>query len=164
MRPARVSALSAALSAAEEAEILARVRAGGRARREAAGDLFRRLREPVHAVCLHVTGRRAEAEAAVTEAFRAVDSGLARFPSESRLTTWVYRLALRASFQARARGRDVGATPRAWLPAGPRMVLALFAIGGLRSGEIADILGIPEESAWSRLYVARKMLMEVQGR
>lgn len=164
MRPACVPALSATLSAAEEAEILARVRAGGAARRGAAGDLFRRLREPIHAVCLHVTGRRADAEVAVAEAFRAVRRGLPGFASESRLTTGVYRLALRASFRARARGRDGVSTPLACLPAGPRLVLALFSIDGLRSGEIAEILGIPEETAWSRLHAARRMLMGAQGR
>jgi RNA polymerase sigma-70 factor (ECF subfamily) len=144
--------------------MLARVRAGGGARREAAGDLFRRLREPVHAVCLHVTGRRADAEAAVAEAFRAVQRGLTGFTGESRLTTWVYRLALRASFRARARGRDGVSTPLACLPAGPRLVLALFSIDGLRSGEIADILGIPDEAAWLRLHAAREKLVGAQGR
>ena len=162
--PAQPSTRSAALSVSEEAEVLARVRAGGAARREAAGDLFRRLREPVHAVCLHVTGRRADAEAAVAEAFRAVRRGLPGFTSESRLTTWVYRLALRASFRARARGREGVSTPLACLPAGPRLVLALFSIDGLRSGEIAGILGIPEETAWSRLHAARRMLVVAQGR
>jgi RNA polymerase sigma-70 factor (ECF subfamily) len=162
--PVHPSTHSAALSVAEEAEVVARVRAGGGARREAAGDLFRRLREPVHAVCLHVTGRRADAEFAAAEAFRAVRRGLPGFTSESRLTTWVYRLALRASFRARARGRDGVSTPLACLPAGPRLVLALFSIDGLRSGEIADILGIPEETAWSRLHAARRMLVGTQGR
>jgi len=159
MRPGRVPALSAA----EEAEILVRVRAGGAARREGAGDLFRRLREPVHAVCLHVTGRRADAEAAVAEAFLAVQRALPGFTTESRVTTWVYRLALRAAFRARARGRDGVSTPLSCLSAGPRLVLALFSIDGLRSGEIAEILGIPEEEAWSRLHAARRMLSGTQG-
>ena len=162
MRSAPGPSRFAALSAAEEAEILARVRAGGAARREGASDLFRRLGEPIHAVCLHVTGRRADAEVAVAEAFRAVRRGLPGFASESRLTTRVYRLALRASFRARARRLDGEPAPLACLPAGPRAVLALFAIEGIRSGEVADILGIPEDAVWSRLHAARKMLAEVQ--
>jgi RNA polymerase sigma-70 factor (ECF subfamily) len=52
----------------------------------------------------------------------------------------------------------------ACLPAGPRLVLALFSIEGLRSGEIADILGIPEETAWSRLHAARRLLVGAQSR
>ena len=166
MRPARVPALSAALSAAEEAQILARVRAGGRPRREASSDLFRRLREPIHAVCLHVTGRRADAEAAVREAFVAVHRGLPGFRGASRLTTWTYRIAVRAALRARARRRDgeplEGAL--ASLPAGPRAVLSLFAVEGLSHAEIADVLGIPEGTVWPRLHAARRMVLESMGR
>ena len=166
MRPARVPALSAALSAAEEAEILAGVRAGGRPRREASSDLFRRLREPIHALCLHVTGRRTDAEAAVQEAFVAVHRGLPDHRGTSRLTTWVYRIALRAAFRARARRR--GGEPLegglASLPAGSRAVLSLFAVEGLSHQEIADVLGIPEDAVWTPLQAARRMVVEPAGR
>ena len=158
--PARLPSLSAA----EEAEILAGARAGRAARGEAFERIFRATREPVLAVCLHLTARRGDAEDAVTEVFHAVHRGLAGVTGESRLTTWVYRIALRASFRARARARrlDGEPAPLACLPAGPRAVLALFAIDGIRSGEVADILGIPEDAVWSRLHAARKMLAEVQ--
>ena len=105
--PVRASALSAALSAAEETEIVARVRAGGRARREAAGDLFRRLREPVHAVCLHVTGRRADAEARrgrrPSAPFDRGLPGFARISPDSPPGCTGSRL--RASFRAHSRAR-----------------------------------------------------------
>jgi len=175
------------LASAQEAEILAGVRAGGEARREASDRLFRELREPLHAVCLHLTGRRADAEDAVQEVFVAVHRGIPEFRGASRLTTWVYRIALRASFRARARNRagesldpntaggggeaemvsrdearhTVAAMAR--LPAGPRAVLSLFAIEGLSHQEIADILGIPEGTVWSRLHAARRMLVESMG-
>jgi RNA polymerase sigma-70 factor (ECF subfamily) len=166
MRPAPGPALSAALSAAEEAKILARVRAGGAARREGAGDLFRRLREPIHAVCLHVTGRRADAEDAVREAFAAVHRGLADLRGASTLTTWAYRIALRAAFRAHARrrGGELLEGALASLPAGPRAVLALFAVDGLSHAEIAHILGIPEGTVWTRLQAARRMGLEPVGR
>lgn len=152
------------LSAAEEAEILACARAGRAARGEAFERIYRATREPVLAVCLHLTGRRGDAEDAATEVFHALRRGIAGVTGESRLTTWVYRIALRASFRARARARrlDGEPAPLACLPAGPRAVLALFAIDGIRSGEVADILGIPEDAVWSRLHAARKMLAEVQ--
>lgn len=160
--PARLPSLSAA----EEAEILAGARAGRAARGEAFERIFRATREPVLAVCLHLTGRRGDAEDAATEVFHALHRGIAGVTGESRLTTWVYRIALRASFRARARARarrlDGEPAPLACLPAGPRAVLALFAIDGIRSGEVADILGIPEDAVWSRLHAARKMLAEVQ--
>ncbi|MEI6226661.1 MAG: RNA polymerase sigma factor [Deltaproteobacteria bacterium] len=172
------------LSSAEEAEILAGVRAGGAARREASDRLFRKLREPLHSLCMHLTGRRADAEDAVQEVFVAVHQGLPEFRGASRLTTWVYRIALRAAFRARSRRQEgapvdegasggggegemvrrdefrrVGAA-MARLPAEPRAVLSLFAIEGLSHREIADILGIPEGTVWSRLHAARRMLVE----
>jgi RNA polymerase sigma-70 factor (ECF subfamily) len=47
------------------------------------------------------------------------------------------------------------------LPAEPRAVLSLFAIEGLSHREIADILGVPEGTVWSRLHAARRALLEV---
>jgi RNA polymerase sigma-70 factor (ECF subfamily) len=172
------------LSSAEEAEILAGVRAGGEARRAASDRLCRKLREPLHALCLHLTGRRADAEDAVQDALAAVDRGLPQFRGASRITTWAYRIALRASLQTRARRRDAepldpetpggggegematrdearrAAAALARLPAEPRAVLSLFAIDGLPHSEIADILGVPEGTVWSRLHAARRMLLE----
>jgi len=171
------------LSSAEEAEILAGVRSGGAARRQASDRLFRELREPLHALCMHITGRRADAEDAVQEIFVAVHRGLPEFRGASRLTTWIYRIALRAAFRARARRRDGEpldpetpggggesdmvardearrvASAMARLPAGPRAVLSLFAVEGLSHREIADILGVPEGTVWSRLHAARRMLV-----
>lgn len=176
------------LTSEEEAAILAGVRAGGAARRAASDGLCRALREPLHALCLHLTGRRADAEDAVQEVLVAVDRGLPAFRGAARLTTWVYRIALRASLQARARRRDgepldpetpggggEGAmairdearratAALARLPAEPRALLSLFAIDGLSHAEIADILGIPEGTVWSRLHAARKALLEVMAR
>jgi RNA polymerase sigma-70 factor (ECF subfamily) len=172
------------LSSAEEAEILAGVRAGGAARRAASDRLFRELREPLHAVCMNLTGRRADAEDAVQEVFVAVHRGLPAFRGASRLTTWIYRIALRAALHARARRQDGepldpetpggggeadmatrdearrAAAALGRLPAGPRAVLSLFAVEGLSHREIADILGIPEGTVWSRLHAARRMLVE----
>ncbi len=170
------------LSSEEEAEVLAGVRAGGEARRAASDRLCRALREPLFALCLHLTGRRADAEDAVQEVLAAVDRGLPSFEGASRLTTWVYRIALRASLQVRARRRDAEpldpetpggggeaemavrdearrvAAALARLPAEPRVVLSLFAIEGLPHAEIADILGVPEGTVWSRLHAARRLL------
>jgi RNA polymerase sigma-70 factor (ECF subfamily) len=87
-----------------------------------------------------------------------VRGGLAGFRGESRLATWVFRIALRASLQTRARRRVVAAGPLSRLPAGPRAVLSLFGIDGLSPVEIADVLGVPEGAAWSRLHSARAML------
>jgi RNA polymerase sigma-70 factor (ECF subfamily) len=146
------------LSPAEEAEILVGAKAGGPSGAAAFDRAFLALREPVFALCLHLTGRSDDAEEALRDAFRAVRGGLAGFRGESRLSTWVLRVALRASLQTRARRRVVAAGPLSRLPAGPRAVLALFAIDGLSPDEVADVLGVPESDAWSRLHSARAML------
>jgi RNA polymerase sigma-70 factor (ECF subfamily) len=119
--------------------------------------MFEALREPVFALCLHLTGRADDAEEALRDAFRAVRGGLSGFRGESRLSTWVHRVALRASLQTRAR-RAVPTGPLSRLPAGSRAVIALFAIDTLSPPDIADILGVPEGAAWSRLRSARAML------
>ena len=114
----------------------------------------------------------------------ALHRALPGFQGASRLTTWVYRIALRASFRARARrqeggrldpetsagGGEAAMTNRdealraiaalSRLPAGPRAVLSLFALDGISHREIADILGIPESTVWSRLHAARRLLIQ----
>ena len=42
-------------------------------------------------------------------------------------------------------------------------VLALLALEGLRHGEIADVLGVPEGTVWSRLHAARRRLAAELG-
>jgi RNA polymerase sigma-70 factor (ECF subfamily) len=175
------------LSSDEEAEILAGVRAGGDARRVASGRLRRDLREPLHALCFHLTGSRSGAEEAVSEALVAAYRGLPSFPGGLRLTTWLYRIALRASLRVGARRLDAGrleaetpgggghagaavrdearraAAAMARLPAEHRAVLSLFAVEGLPHAEIAGILGIPERMIWLRLHAARLRLVESQS-
>jgi RNA polymerase sigma-70 factor, ECF subfamily len=177
-----------ALDAAAEAAILAGARGRAGARAEAFDALFRALREPILALCLHLTGRRADAEDALQEAFLAVYRALPAFRGEARLSTWVWRIALRAALRVRARRRDhVELDPEtpaagggaaaleardearrlqralASLPAEPRAVLSLFAVEGLAHREIAEILGVPEGTVWSRLHGARRQLAEALG-
>jgi RNA polymerase sigma-70 factor (ECF subfamily) len=49
------------------------------------------------------------------------------------------------------------------LPAEPRALLSLFAIEGLSHAEVAEILGVPEGTVWSRLHAARKALLAEMG-
>jgi RNA polymerase sigma-70 factor (ECF subfamily) len=46
------------------------------------------------------------------------------------------------------------------LSADHQAVLSLFAVEGLKHGEIAGVLGIPEGTVWYRLHEARKALRE----
>jgi RNA polymerase sigma-70 factor, ECF subfamily len=175
-----------ALEPAAEAALLAEVRRPA-GRDVAFRALFEAYRAPVLALCLHLTGTSADAEDATQEIFLAVHSALPRFRGESRLTTWIYRIALRTALRTRARRRPsepldpelpgaggeeaMGArldarrlaAALARLPAEQRAVLSLFALEGLGHREIADILGVPEGTVWSRLHGARKRLAAELG-
>lgn len=147
-------------------------------------ELFAQLRHPVFALCLRLTGNRADAEDAFQEAWLAIHAGLPRFRGESQSSTWVYRIALRIGLRARSRRRDheselpATADPRlradeqllaaerdrkvaealGALGADHRTVLSLFAVEELSQKEIAAVLGVPEGTVWSRLHAARKKL------
>jgi RNA polymerase sigma-70 factor (ECF subfamily) len=49
------------------------------------------------------------------------------------------------------------------LSAEHRTVISLFAVDGLSHREIADVLGVPEGTVWSRLAAARRKLHEALG-
>ncbi len=178
------------LDAAAEGALLAQVRQGGAGLEAALEDLFRSYRQPVLSLCAAMTGDPADAEDALQEVFVAVSRALPQFRGESRISTWLYRIAIRAALEARARRRrpppveqepepvhagaerellardEARRLARAMLrlPAEQRAVLSLFAIDGLRHREIAEILGVPEGTVWSRLNVARRKLAEELGR
>lgn len=136
---------------------------------------------PVFRLCLGLTGNHADAEDATQETFLAILRGLSGFRGECRLSTWIYRIAIRTALRIRARkprtealetdppdepgdpaldrerSRQIrGALAR--LTSDHRTVLALFSIDGLSHREIAETLGIPEGTVWSRLHLARKKL------
>lgn len=173
------------LDEATEASLLERARGSSRERDEVLAALFRQFREPVLALCVHVIGDIGEAEDVVQQVFLAVHRSLPRFRGEARVSTWIYRIALRAAVTARAQRkvhdsielhadqagpsteselvlRDQArriASAMDRLPIEHRAVLSLFALEGLSHREIADILGVPEGTIWSRLSSARKKLV-----
>ena len=145
--------------------------------------VFASLREKVFALCLHLTGNRHDAEDALQETFLAVHRALPSFRGEAQVSTWVFRIALRTALHLRTRRREeptpvdtelAGADveralearaearrlARSFATLAPeqQVVLSLFAVDGLGHREIADVLGIPEGTVWSRLHVARKRL------
>jgi RNA polymerase sigma-70 factor (ECF subfamily) len=110
----------ASLDLAREAALLSRARSEIAAEREAAfEEIFVELREPVLALCLHLTGRHADAEDALEVVFLAVHEALPGFRGESRPFTWVYRIAIRAALRVKAR-RPRKAAPLEADPVAPR--------------------------------------------
>lgn len=147
------------------------------------------LRAQVFALCLHLTRNRCEAEDAAQETLLAAHHGLAGFRGEARLSTWVYRIAIRMAQKRRARRRLEEELSESLADPAPgpehnaaaqqqverllaaldqlsieqRAVIALFAVEGLRHAQIAEVLGIPQGTVWSRLHLARKRLLELIG-
>lgn len=168
----------------EEAEILAAARAGDPKDLERIFRfIFDRYRERLVAVCLRLTGDPSDAEDAVQECFVSVLRALPGFRGDSGLYTWIYRIAIRTANRIVSRRRrdvpleedpGIEETPTLdskenelrllrelrSLPLGPRTVLALCAIEGRSTSRVAEILGVPEGTVWSRLHTARQMLSE----
>jgi len=87
-------AISVALDPVHETALLVRARGSSSAQREEAfNEVFEAFRKPVLALCFHLTGNGAEAEDAAQDVFLVVFKGLSRFRGESRLSTWIYRIA-----------------------------------------------------------------------
>lgn len=84
--------------AAHAAVLVARAKAGSRA---AFGELVRRYRSRIVALALHLTGDEHEAEDITQEVFFRAYRKLDSFEGRSEFFTWVYRIALNRSYNAR---------------------------------------------------------------
>ena len=147
-------------------------------------DIDAALSRRLLALCLHLCGNAADAEDALQETLLALH--VARFRGESSVETFAYRVALRIALRIKSRRRPAGEPSgepaasgagaieaaadaakvlraMARLPTEQRAVLSLFALEGLKHKEIAEVLGVPEGTVWSRLHAARKRLqMELE--
>ena len=83
-------------------ELIERARAGDSA---ALSDLLRRHHARVHAVCLRILGRRADADDAAQNALIAIARGLLAFDGRSAFSTWTYRIATNAALDELRRRR-----------------------------------------------------------
>jgi len=170
-----------------EAEILLRARSEREELRRVACDQLVEVLSPrLSRLCLHLTGHAADAEDALQETLLAICRNLPHFRGEARLSTWAYRIAIRAALEVKSRRTRRAEVSEELLkghvaPGVPadeqaslrqrasrlaaaadqlnpeqRAVLSLFAIDGLSHKEIAEVLGVPEGTVWSRLHLARK--------
>ncbi len=174
------------ISLEQEQELLGGLQSGNPAsREEAATQLFEALRGPLYQLALRMTGAPALADDVVQETFVQVLSSISGFRGEARLTTWMFRVAVRAALRpARRRSAEplaspeqlIGATPTpdeslaraegaarilaliAELPPPQRTVFSLAGLQGLPQTEVAAILGVPVGTVYSRLSQARETL------
>ena len=137
----------------------------------------------VHALCVNLLGNSADAQDAFQDTFLAVAQALPSFRGDANVKTWVHRIAIRTALKLRARRRpsnelsdqlaagtdpirdhaetDMVARALESLSFEHRLVLSLFAVAGLTHAEIAETLGIPEGTVWSRLHHAKRKLGEL---
>lgn len=151
-------------------------------------ELFVEYRAPLLSLAGQLLLDRSAAEDVVQETFLLAHRFLAGFRAEARLYTWLYRIAIRLATRERRRDaarrrrtraldpespalaapeadpasrrelREQVAGALVALPVDARVVLSLSAIEGLSHREIAEILGIPDGTVWSRLHHARRKL------
>ena len=147
--------------------------------------LFRREYARVSATAYRILGSRGETDDVVQETFIAVFRALPQFRGESKLSTWIDRIAVRAVFQHLASRRrapiplelvteqaDRGGPPDEQLRARDglrelyavldemtpqaRMAFALYAIDGRSIAEVAALTGTTVIAAKVRIWRARR--------
>ena len=175
------------IDATAEARLVAALRGGDLHARDAAiAELHERTARPLFQLCLRVACDAADADDAVQETFVDVLRGIGAFRGDAKLSTWLFRIAIRAATRVRnktARRRhavtDADAVAGSddpvaraaerenaqrllaaidQLPAAQRAVVGLAAIQGIEHAEIAAVLGIPVGTVGSRLHEARDRL------
>lgn len=78
--------------------LVAQAKAGDKSAFE---ELVRRYRDRILALCLHLTGNEGDAEDITQEVFLRAYRALDRFEGRSQFFTWVYRMAVNRSLNAR---------------------------------------------------------------
>jgi RNA polymerase sigma factor (sigma-70 family) len=164
----------------DEAALVRRARVGDDG---AFAELVDADRGAVWAVCLRITGNRADAEDALQDTLLAAWRNLAQFRSDAKFSTWLFRIAANAalaivrrrpeiaeSFDLVAFTADPGdqvadadrvQTALMALPETFRVALVLRIYGDLSYEDIAVHQGIPVQTVKSRLWRARSMMQEL---
>ena len=149
--------------------------------------IFKRFHPRVCRLAFALCGHPTEAEDIAQEVFVAVLRGIDGFRGEAELGTWIYRITTRVAGRHVARrgrvmthvidtegfagGSDAEtdaqlaelAAAMDTLSIPLRTVLSLVAIEGLSHEAVADVLGVPVGTVWSRLYNARRQLAEAMA-
>ena len=172
---------------ADERRLIERVLTGDRA---AARGLYEAHVGRVHRAAYRIVGDEMLAQECTQEAFVRAFARLDRFRGDSALATWLTRIALTVSLNAVRRRRRVDARELALdaaeaagrpaaepgvepdlrariaesidaLPEIYRTVVVLHDVEGYTHAEIGDLLGVPEGTCKTRLFVARRRLREM---
>lgn len=140
-------------------------------------EVFSEHYQSVYRLALSLSGNHADAEDIAQEVFVAVMGALPKFRGDAKLSTWIYRIALRVGTRWLARRGSVAESPMTLaaadqsipidlinamsrLPIDLRSVILLVSIEGLSHDEAAEVLAIPVGTVASRLHYARKRLLK----
>lgn len=137
---------------------------------------------PVYQLAYRMVQDPAEAEEIAQQAFFQAFRAWGKFEGRSSVRTWLFRIALNAGkkhlLDRKKRPTPLEAEPPAPPPTraddrrervsralerlspANRILLTLFCIEGTSCQAIAETLGCPEGTVWSRLYRAKKELEE----
>jgi RNA polymerase sigma-70 factor (ECF subfamily) len=157
--------------------------------REAFGELVRRYQVSVRRVCRAVTGDDHDADDAAQDAFLSALDRIETYDRRRPLGPWLMRIAANAAIDlvrrravrrtdalsetvvasgpspatdaVRAELRAHVAEAVAQLPERQRVAVTLFDLEGYAHAEIAEVLGIPEGTARSDVFHARRRLREL---
>ena len=165
-------------------ELVEHFRSGDQsARAKVFEEVHSRLGRGLLQLCRRMFANSADAEDAFQETALALYRALPSFRGEARLTTWAYRIAMRTCLHGKRKQRsDFSESLQESLPAKQdesrrekelalrfdravaalrptyRAVFSLCCIDELSQVDVAQILGIPEGTVWTRLHRARKEL------
>jgi RNA polymerase sigma-70 factor, ECF subfamily len=141
----------------------------------------------------HLGIKEADVDDVAQEVFVTVHRKLAEFEGRSKLRTWLYAICLRVASDHRRRAYivrervtdsppvdggerrgdepDTSLESRAFvqkllesLDDDKRAVLVLYEIEGLTMREVAEVIGCPLQTAYSRLHAARDLLRDAWAR
>jgi RNA polymerase sigma-70 factor, ECF subfamily len=141
----------------------------------------------------HLGVKEADVEDVAQEVFVTVHRKLPEFEGRSKLRTWLYAICLRVASDHRRRayvvreratssppvdagersggGPDTSLESRTFvqrlletLDEDKRAVLVLYELEGLTMREVAEVVGCPLQTAYSRLHAARELLREAWQR
>jgi RNA polymerase sigma factor (sigma-70 family) len=165
-----------------ETALLRRARAGDE---RAFVELITPNRNAIWAVCLRITGNPHDAEDALQETLVAAWRNLDRFRSDSRFSTWLYRIASNAALAVIRRRPDIADAEQAvsgrrdhadaiadaervqqallQLPEQFRVALVLRVYGDFTYDDIAAHQGVPVQTVKSRLSRARTLMQDLLG-
>ena len=141
----------------------------------------------VYRLAFGITRSLSDAEDVVQDVFVALPEQLAAFEGRASLTTWLHRVAVRAAMLRLRRERFLETVPLEWaarktfsdmerpvtrvdleralnkIPDEYRVVIWLKVVEGWSHAEIAETLGIAENTSYQRVHRARRMLRAILG-